>query len=181
MALVTFDIPDLNRTGSQPATDIVNALDAIKTEVNGNLDAANLATGGVREQNIDPQYDYSETSRFVSTSSLAFIKTFDTTDADLVEFSVELTAHTSFGSGTLALYVFGSAVNIILDAAPTSTTPRTYYSSPGATAAYGGSYAQSSLVFTVDGYSSMSLYAYAASANVTVTDLSVRVNSLKDF
>lgn len=47
MGLLTYDIPDLNTTGAQPATDIVDALTDIQTETNGNIETANLVDGGL--------------------------------------------------------------------------------------------------------------------------------------
>ena len=48
MALIDPPIPDLGVTGSQPATDIVDALEEIRDEINGGLDNANLAAGSIR-------------------------------------------------------------------------------------------------------------------------------------
>ena len=47
MGLLTYDIPTLNTTGAQPATDIVDALTDIQTETNGNIETANLVDGGL--------------------------------------------------------------------------------------------------------------------------------------
>ena len=48
---MTYDIPTLNTTGAQPATDIVDALTDIKTEANGSVETGNLADGGIGPAN----------------------------------------------------------------------------------------------------------------------------------
>ena len=48
MATIDPPIPDLGTVGAQPATDIVDALEEIRDEINGGLDNDNLAAKGIR-------------------------------------------------------------------------------------------------------------------------------------
>lgn len=71
MGSLAYDLPTLNTTGAQPATDIVDALTDIQTETNGNIETANLLDGGLGEDTLSVygSYRYENLSRVTPGNS----------------------------------------------------------------------------------------------------------------
>ena len=49
MGTLSYTLPTLGATGTQPATDVTTALDDLKTELTALMEAANLDDGGIRD------------------------------------------------------------------------------------------------------------------------------------
>ena len=63
MGTLSYTLPTLGATGTQPATDVTAALSALKTELTALMEAANLADNGISNKadlGLDTTYDYAD-------------------------------------------------------------------------------------------------------------------------
>lgn len=63
MGTLSYTLPTLGATGTQPATDVTAALDDLKTELTALMEAANLADNGISNKadlGLDTTYDYTD-------------------------------------------------------------------------------------------------------------------------
>lgn len=74
MGTLSYTLPSLNTTGSQPATDIVAALNDIKTESNGLVEAGNLASKSVTALPVDTERWFSFPSRVTTSDSVRLVR-----------------------------------------------------------------------------------------------------------
>lgn len=180
MGLLTYDPPTLGTVGSQPATDIADALTEIKTEANGLIETTNLADNGVNSIAATRRTTYREITRLVPFGMGPQTITSTTASSGLIGVSLKMTAASVTSTGGLRAVLqdgSGAVIATIRDGSVT-TTPTTFYTRPGTRNATSGTTAP--IIVDPQG-DVLRLTLQAFVFDINVTDLVLNFDYYEDF